>query len=184
MQITKLAIPGALLIALDRYQDARGFFCERWNAQTFRQLGLDEQFVQDNHSRSKPGVLRGIHYQSAPAQGKLVGVVNGAIYDVVVDLRPESKQFGRYIGVELSEENAMLLWVPPGCGHGFCVLGEEHADVTYKVSGSYNPKGEGGITYDDPTLGIQWPVKKPILSERDQNHETFASYSARVKGSK
>lgn len=182
MKITDLDIPGAKLVTLDRYDDSRGFFCERWNEAKFMEQGFDAHFVQDNHSRSKPGVLRGIHYQDAPAQGKLVGAVRGAIFDVLVDLRPDSGHFGQHYAVELSDENGKLLWIPPGCGHGFCVLGDVPADVSYKVSGAYNPKGEGGIAYDDPDLAIAWPIAQPILSDRDTSHESFASYRARVKG--
>lgn len=181
MRINKTDIPGVLLIALDTHEDARGFFVERWNAEKFREQGFDATFVQDNHSRSMPGVLRGIHYQLDPAQGKLVGVTRGAIYDVAVDLRPGSSHFGRHVGVELNDRNGQLLWIPPGCGHGFCVLGDEAADVTYKCSATYNAKGEGGVAYNDPELAINWPVTQPMLSERDRTLESFAAFKERMQ---
>lgn len=181
MRINKTEIPGVLLITLDRHEDARGFFVERWSADRFSEHGLDIAFVQDNHSRSMPGVLRGIHYQLDPAQGKLVGVTRGAIYDVAVDLRPGSSHFGQHVGFELSDANGQLLWIPPGCGHGFCVMGGEAADVTYKCSAPYNAKGEGGIAYDDPDLAISWPVTQPLLSERDRTQESFAAFKERMQ---
>jgi dTDP-4-dehydrorhamnose 3,5-epimerase len=180
MRIDDLAIPGVKLITLDRFEDNRGFFCERWNAAKFKELGFDVAFAQDNFSRSNPGVLRGIHYQNTPPQGKLVGVTRGEIYDVAIDLRPESAHFGEHVGAELSDANGQLLWIPEGCGHAFCVLGNEPADVMYKVSGNYNPKGEGGIVYNDRDLNIPWPIANPVLSERDKGNETFAAYRARA----
>jgi len=182
MQLTELAIPGVLLITLDRYDDNRGFFCERWNAPKLKALGFDVAFAQDNFSRSKPGVVRGIHYQRTPPQGKLVGVTRGAVYDVAVDLRPDSAHFGQHVGVELSDSNNRLLWIPEGCGHGFCVLGDQEADMLYKVSGQYNPAGEGGIRWDDADLAIDWPVDNPVLSPRDLALESFTDFHARVKG--
>lgn len=167
MRIEQTEIAEVLRITLDKYEDARGFFVERYHEQKWAEQGFREQFVQDNHSRSYPRVLRGIHLQRNPAQGKLVGVTRGRIYDVAVDLRPDSPSFGSYVGMELSDANATLLWIPAGFGHGFCVLGDEPADVTYKVSGAYNPKGEGGVRYDDAALNIAWPIDNPIISDRD-----------------
>jgi dTDP-4-dehydrorhamnose 3,5-epimerase len=167
MRIEPMAIADVLLITLERFEDARGWFVERYHKQKWAQQGFTENFVQDNHSRSKPHVLRGIHLQHNPAQGKLVGVTRGRIYDVAVDLRLNSPSFGTHVGAELSDVNNKLLWIPEGFGHGFCVLGEEEADVTYKVSGLYNPKGETGVRFDDAALAIAWPVKTPIISERD-----------------
>ena len=181
MQVESLSIADVKLITFDRYDDERGFFCERWSAPKFKALGLDITFAQDNHSRSHPGVLRGIHYQHTPAQGKLVGVIRGKIFDVAVDLRPESPTLGQHVAVELDAETPQLLWIPEGFGHGFCVLGDEVAEVTYKASGAFNAAGEGGIACDDRDLAIAWPLAAPILSHRDKNHESFAEYKKRMK---
>lgn len=180
MRIETQAIEEVLLITLDRFEDARGWFTERYNEATWAALGFHERFVQDNHSRSHPNVLRGLHYQLEPAQGKLVGVTRGRIYDVAVDLRPASPTFGQHVSAELSDTNGCLLWVPPGFGHGFCVLGDGPADVTYKVSGAYNPQGEGGVRYDDPELAIEWPVSFPLLSDRDKALPSLADYRTKV----
>ncbi len=181
MKIEKQAIPDVLLITLDRFEDARGWFIERYHETKWAEQGFHESLVQDNYSRSKPGVLRGLHYQNNPSQGKLVGVTSGRIYDVAVDVRIGSPSFGQYIGAELNESNNQLLWIPPGFAHGFCVLGDAHADVTYKVSGAYNPKGEGGIRYDDAELAIAWPLTSPILSDRDAKLPSLAEYKALMK---
>jgi dTDP-4-dehydrorhamnose 3,5-epimerase len=169
---------GVKIIELTVHRDSRGFFVERFQEERFQQHGLPTRYVQDNHSRSTPGILRGLHYQSRPAQGKLVGVLRGTIWDVTVDLRPDSPTFGKSSGVELSDRNATLLWVPAGFAHGFCVMGDEPADVLYKVDTLYNPKTEGGIVWNDPELGIRWPHPSPIVSARDQALPTFSSYRA------
>jgi dTDP-4-dehydrorhamnose 3,5-epimerase len=153
---------------------------ERCNLERFWELGLPTQFYQDNHSRSLPGVLRGLHYQRRPAQGKVVGVTRGRIWDVAVDLRTQSPTFGQSIGLELSDENGLALWIPPGFAHGFCVLGAEPADVFYKVDAPYNPAGEGGIRWNDADLAISWPMSDPIVSERDLHSESFAAYTAQA----
>lgn len=176
MKVEKGPLEGLLLVKLDVYSDERGFFVERYHEKKFKERGLPTDFPQDNHSRSKPGVLRGLHYQHDPAQGKFVGVPRGAIWDVVVDIRPDSKTFGEYIGVELSDNNATLLWIPPGFAHGFCVLGNKDADVVYHVTALYNSVGEGGIKWDDKEISIDWPIKNPIVSERDRNLPSFADY--------
>lgn len=160
-------IEGLKLIQLKVYRDERGFFVERFRDNALREFGIPDAFVQDNHSRSVPGVLRGLHFQTDPAQGKLVGVIRGRIWDVAVDLRKNSPTYGKSFGVELSDSNGLLLWIPYGFAHGFCVLGKEHADVTYKVTGYYNAKTESGVRWNDPDLNIQWPVKNPTVSERD-----------------
>jgi dTDP-4-dehydrorhamnose 3,5-epimerase len=167
MQITATALPEVKIVQLTLHRDDRGFFVERFSATRFAEAGLPENYAQDNHSRSHPGVLRGLHYQYEPAQGKLVGVTRGRIWDVAVDIRPGSPNFGRHVGVELSDDNGRLLWVPAGFAHGFCVLGDEAADVFYKVDAPYNGKAEGGIRWDDPDLAIEWPVKNPQVSTRD-----------------
>jgi dTDP-4-dehydrorhamnose 3,5-epimerase len=136
--------------------------------------------VQDNHSLSKPGVLRGLHFQTQPSQGKLVGCSRGRIWDVAVDLRPHSQSYGKWYSAELSAENGRLLWIPSGFAHGFCVLGDEPADVQYKVDAFYNPKMEFGIRWDDPDLQIPWPIKNPIVSERDSALPSFADYRVKL----
>jgi len=180
--VTPLELDGLVLVELKIWGDERGFFVERFQASTFEALGLSIVFVQDNHSRSTPGVLRGLHYQSDPAQGKLVGVVRGRIWDVVVDIRPASSTFGQHIGLELSDVNGRLLWIPAGFAHGFCVLGEEPADILYKVDAPYNPATEGGIRWNDPELSVQWPIETSRVSERDRRLPSFAEFGANIAG--
>lgn len=178
MKTYRPGIEGLCVVELAVYGDKRGFFVERYNEQSFAEAGLPTKFVQDNHSRSAPGVLRGLHAQHTPApgQGKLVGCVNGRIWDVAVDVRPNSATFGQQFGVELSDENGKLLWIPPGFAHGFCVLGDEPADVMYKVTALYNPEGEIGISWNDPELKVDWPISDPTISERDSNLISFEEY--------
>lgn len=176
MQAIACPIEGLLLLELKMHGDARGFFTERFQEEKFREVGLPTIFPQDNHSRSEPGVLRGLHYQSDPAQGKLIHVIRGSIWDVAVDIRPNSSTFGHYYGVELSDKNGLFFWIPPGFAHGFCVLSDEPADVYYKVTGLYNPASENGIRYNDERLAIRWPVKNPKISTRDQTLQGFADY--------
>lgn len=178
MKISGCDIEGLKIITLDVMGDARGFFVERFSVRRFAEAGLPTDFVQDNHSRSAPGILRGLHYQHTPKQGKLVGVTRGRVLDVAVDIRPHSKTYGKYHAVELTGENGVLFWIPAGFAHGFCVLGDEPADMLYKVSGLYNAAGEGGISWNDPHIGIDWPMDNPVLSARDQNQQSFADYRA------
>ncbi len=159
---------GLRLFELAMFRDERGFFVERFREDKFAALGIHDKFVQDNHSRSEPKVLRGLHFQTAPEQGKLVGVTRGRIFDVAVDLRKNSPTFGKWYGAELSDENGLMLWIPFGFAHGFCVLGNESADVVYKVNGHYNARTDKGLRWNDPALGIEWPVKDPLLSPKDQ----------------
>lgn len=177
MKMIPLELEGLKLIELNIFGDPRGFFVERFNENKFLEHGLPVKFVQDNHSRSAPGVLRGLHYQSHPPQGKLVGVARGKIWDVAVDIRSNSPTFGKSYGVELSDENGRLLWIPAGFAHGFCVLGNEFADVIYKVSAFYCPETEGGIIWNDPELSIHWPIQDPKISRRDQELSSFKMYS-------
>ncbi len=179
MKALPLDLPGLVLIELVVRQDARGFFVERWQEAEFARHGLPMHFVQDNHSRSAPGVLRGLHFQYEPPQGKLVGVTRGRIWDVAVDIRPGSATFGKTLAVELSDTNGRLLWMPAGFAHGFCVLGEEPADVLYKVDAPFNAAGEGGIFWADPELAIPWPLRNPMISCRDQGLLSFASYKSK-----
>ena len=178
MKLRECPIEGLKVIELAVHGDARGFFVERYHRQKLADLGLDVDFVQDNHSRSAPNILRGLHYQHTPPQGKLVGVTRGAVWDVAVDIRPNSPTFGQYHGVELTGENGVLFWIPAGFAHGFCVLGDEPADMLYKVSGLYSQAGEGGIRYDDPELALDWPIKQPLVSARDEGLMSFAEYKA------
>ena len=168
MQVLETVLPGVLLIEPRVFGDARGFFLESWNRQTFAQAGLDLDFVQDNHSRSSRGVLRGLHYQLANPQGKLVRVTQGAVFDVAVDIRRSSAHFGRWVGYELSEDNHRMLWIPPGFAHGFMVLSET-ADFLYKCTTLYDPPSDRGIRWDDPAIGIAWPDvgAPPLLSAKD-----------------
>ena len=174
MQATRLAIPDVVLIEPKVFGDARGFFYESFNAQAFADAtGVTLPFVQDNHSRSRRGVLRGLHYQVAPkAQGKLVRVTSGAVFDVAVDIRRDSPTFGRWAGAVLSEENQQQLWIPPGLAHGFVVL-TDTADFLYKTTDYYSPAHERAIRWDDPAIGIDWPlaahgIAQPVLSDKDK----------------
>jgi dTDP-4-dehydrorhamnose 3,5-epimerase len=169
MIVTPLPLSGLLLVELQIHRDDRGFFVERFQKDKFAAHQLPLSFLQDNHSRSAPGVLRGLHYQVNPAQGKLVGVVHGRIWDVALDIRPDSPTFSQWYACELSDANGRLLWIPAGFAHGFCVLGQEPADVVYKVDAAYNPKGESGIHWADPQLAIPWPVPAPVVSKRDDS---------------
>jgi dTDP-4-dehydrorhamnose 3,5-epimerase len=162
-----LQIPDVILIRPRVFPDARGFFLETYKYSDFAANGIPERFVQDNHSRSTRGVLRGLHFQNPPrAQGKLVRVVSGEIFDVAVDIRPGSATFGQWVGEILSDENHHMLYIPPGFAHGFVVLSDV-ADVTYKVTAEYAPELDSGIIWNDPAIAIQWPVQVPILSAKD-----------------
>jgi len=176
MNAIPMAIPDVLVIEPKVFGDARGFFFESFNARTFRDAtGRDEPFVQDNHSRSARGVLRGLHYQIRQPQGKLVRVVRGAVFDVAVDLRRASPTFGRWTGVELSEDNHRQLWVPPGFAHGFVVLSES-ADFLYKTTEYYAPEHERCLKWDDPAVGIDWPLAgEPLLSAKDRDGKSLAA---------
>jgi dTDP-4-dehydrorhamnose 3,5-epimerase len=168
MDIVETALPGVLLITPRVFGDDRGFFLESWNARSFATAGLDPAFVQDNHSRSARGVLRGLHYQLRAPQGKLVRVTQGAVFDVAVDIRRSSPHFGRWVGYELSAENHRMLWVPPGFAHGFVTLSES-ADFLYKCTEFYDAGNDRGIAWNDPAIGIEWPDcgVPPQLSGKD-----------------
>lgn len=167
MEITKFDVEGPILISLDTYHDNRGFFVERFNKARFEDLGLPSKFIQDNFSRSTYGVLRGLHYQNIPPQGKLVSCTRGEIFDVAVDVRKDSPTFGKHVSVVLNGDKPASFWVPPGFAHGFCVTSKEGADVLYKVDNLWDKKGEGSILWNDPDLGIKWPIETPVLSEKD-----------------
>ncbi len=169
MNVIATDIPDVKLIEPKVFGDDRGFFLESWNANAFAQAGLDLNFVQDNHSRSARGVLRGLHYQAVRPQGKLVRVIAGSAFDVAVDIRRASATFGQWVGVELSAANKRMLWVPPGFAHGFVSL-EDGTDFLYKCTDYYAPEHERSLLWSDPALGIPWPlggIGEPILSAKD-----------------
>lgn len=167
MQVIATQHPEVLLLRPKVFADARGFLFESYNRKAFAEIGIDVDFVQDNHSRSAKGVLRGLHYQLNQPQGKLVRVVSGAVFDVAVDLRRSSPYFGQWTGHELSAENHRMLWIPPGFAHGFLVLSES-ADFLYKTTAYYAPEWDRGIRWDDPDIGVQWPLDGvPALSDKD-----------------
>lgn len=166
MKIIETALPGVLIIEPTVFADERGFFLESFQAERYREAGMDRAFVQDNHSRSRRGVLRGLHFQRRHPQGKLVRASRGSIFDVAADIDPASPTFGQHVGVTLSDENHRQMWIPPGYAHGFCVLSDE-ADFEYKCTDLYYPNDEGGVLWSDPDLNIQWPLSDPLLSAKD-----------------
>jgi len=169
MNILSVGIEGPLIVEPRVFGDERGFFFESWNAERFREAGLDLDFVQDNHSRSRKGVLRGLHFQNPNPQGKLVRVTTGRAWDVAVDLRRGSPGFGRWAGVELSAENKRIFWVPPGFAHGFLSL-EDDTDFLYKCTAPYDASSEHSLLWNDPAVGIDWPLDgiEPIVSDKDR----------------
>ena len=169
MQVIATDLPEVMIIEPKVFGDARGFFLESFNAKAFAEAtGVDLPFVQDNHSRSAQGVLRGLHYQIKQAQGKLVRVVRGSVFDVAVDVRRSSPNFGHWVGVELTEDNNRQLWVPPGFAHGFLVLSAS-ADFLYKTTDYYAPEHERSVLWNDPAIGIDWPLLgEPLLSGKDK----------------
>ncbi|MDM8544984.1 dTDP-4-dehydrorhamnose 3,5-epimerase [Candidatus Venteria ishoeyi] len=166
MNVITTEIPGVLIIEPKVFGDERGFFLETYQAERYKAAGIAEPFVQDNHSRSRYGVLRGLHFQRQRPQGKLVSVTQGEVFDVAVDIRKDSPAFGRWVGITLTAENHTQFYVPPGCAHGFCVLSET-ADFTYKCTDYYQPDDEGSLIWNDPDVGIEWPISDPVLSEKD-----------------
>ena len=167
MKVQPTQIAGVLIVEPDVFGDDRGFFMESYNEREMRKIGIDAHFVQDNHSRSQRNVLRGLHYQISQPQGKLVRVVRGSVFDVAVDIRRNSPTFRKWVGVELSAENKRMFWLPPGMAHGFVVLSDS-ADFLYKATDYYAPEFERTILWNDPDLGIEWPlVGEPVLSSKD-----------------
>jgi dTDP-4-dehydrorhamnose 3,5-epimerase len=179
VETAELTLPGLKLIRPTVFGDERGFFLETYQAARYQAAGIDCAFVQDSHSRSAHGVLRGLHYQAQLGQAKLVRVASGRIFDVAVDIRPDSPTFGRWEGVYLDSQAHHQLFIPVGFAHGFCVL-SDGADVTYKVSRPYDPASERTLAWDDGTIGIDWPVKDPVLSDRDRQGESLAAYARRA----
>ena len=170
---TTLAIPGVVLIEPRAFSDSRGFFLESYKQSDFAKLGISDTFVQDNHAKSQRATLRGLHYQVGPyAQGKLVRVIAGEIFDVAVDIRPDSPTRGNWVGTILSADNRRMLFVPPWCAHGYCVISES-AEVLYKTTTEYAPDHEAGLMWNDPAIGIEWPLDAPTLSVRDQRWPPF-----------
>ena len=168
MQIIDTAIPGPKIIEPSVFGDERGFFMETWNEAKFAEAGLNMQWVQDNHSHSQKGVLRGLHFQNPGPQGKLVRVTRGAVYDVAVDLRRSSEHFGKWVGVELTAQNKRMFWVPEGFAHGFLTLSDD-TDFMYKCTAPYAPQSEHTLAWDDPEVGVEWPLDglEPIISSKD-----------------
>lgn len=169
MKVKRAEIQDILIIEPDRFMDQRGFFLETYHLKRYKEYGIEKKFVQDNHSRSQKGVLRGLHYQQPESQGKLIYVARGRIFDVAVDIRRGSSTFGKWMGIELSDENALQLYIPEGFAHGFCVLSDE-ADVIYKCTSLYRAEYQRGILWSDPDLDIKWPVSNPILSDKDRTN--------------
>lgn len=180
MKVTSTALPGVLLIEPAVHGDERGFFVETFQAERYRTMaGISLTFIQDNHSRSRRGVLRGLHLQKARPQGKLVRAARGEVFDVAADIDPASATFGRWVGAVLSEKNQHQLWIPPGYAHGFLVLSEV-ADFEYKCTDYYDPKSEAGVVWNDPQLGIDWPIAAPTLSARDRALPTLAELQTKA----
>lgn len=180
-------IDGLYIIEPTVFGDSRGFFMETWNKKEFEEIGLDMEFVQDNHSKSRKGVLRGLHFQTKNSQGKLVRCIKGKVYDVAVDMRKGSETFGKYFGIVLSEENKKMFYIPEGFAHGFLALTDE-VEFIYKTTDYYHPEFESGIIYNDKIISIKWPFEDYeinqedlILSEKDQKLQTFEEYLSKTK---
>jgi dTDP-4-dehydrorhamnose 3,5-epimerase len=179
VRVVATAIPGVLVVEPDIHQDGRGFFLETYHADRYREHGITGPFVQDNHSRSAANTLRGLHLQVRRPQGKLIRVIEGEVFDVAVDVRRGSPTFGRWVGVSVSAENFRQVYVPAGFAHGFCVV-SPIAQVEYKCTDVYDPADEIGIAWNDPAVGITWPVQQPLLSARDTAHRTLAEMTDRL----
>ncbi len=178
-KFTKTEISGVILVEPQVFEDERGFFCETYKKSEFLANGITDEFVQDNHSKSKKNVLRGLHYQTGPyAQAKLVRCIKGKIFDVAVDIRKDSPTYLKWVGYILSEENKNQLYIPAGLAHGFCAL-EDGTEMVYKCSKEYFPDSEKGIIWNDPQLAIKWPVEEPILSAKDSKNMSISEYASR-----
>lgn len=178
MEVKKILIDGPLVIQPRIFYDARGYFYESYNNETYVKAGIDVTFVQDNQSLSQKGAVRGLHFQAPPfEQGKLVRVIKGAVYDVIVDIRKESKTYGQHYGIELNEENFTMFWIPPGFAHGFSTLRDDTV-FAYKCTNLYDKSSEGGVLWNDSTLGIDWNVENPIVSDKDQILPPFKDFKS------
>lgn len=176
MEVIKTTIDGVLLVKPKIFGDARGYFVETWQKQRYEECGIDLSFVQDNHSKSSKGILRGLHFQKNHPQGKLVMVSYGEVFDVAVDIRENSPTFGKWYGAILNQENQNQLWIPPGMAHGFVVLSDV-AHFHYKCTDYYHPNDEGSIRWNDPDLGIEWPIDfEPLLSDKDSKAPWFKDF--------
>ncbi len=180
MIVEEFPLAGLKLLRPKVFRDSRGMFFESYNEPRYREAGIDCKFVQDNHARSVRGTLRGLHFQSRPGQAKLVRVASGRIYDVAVDIRPESPTFGQWSGVYLDSDEHAQFFIPVGFAHGYCVM-SDFADVLYKTSNVYDPVTETGFAWNDPDVGVTWPVEEPLLSERDVRAESFKTLMERLK---
>ena len=176
MKIEETNLFGVYIIKPTIYEDERGFFLETYNKKRYQEFGIPDIFVQDNHSRSTKGVLRGLHFQNKNPQGKLVSCSRGSVYDVAVDINPDSANYGKYFGIELSENNKYQLWIPPGYAHGFCVLSDV-ADFQYKCTDYFYPDDQGGIIWNDPDIKIDWPFDNPVLSDKDILNPTLHDFN-------
>lgn len=181
MNVIETKLPGVMIIELEIFGDHRGFFKQTFQIEKYAKAGITLPFVQDNHSRSQRGVLRGLHLQKTRPQGKLLSCSRGVIYDVVADVNPNSATFGQYVGAELTEDNHRQLWVPPGYAHGFCVL-SDIADFQYKCTDFYFPEDEGGLIWNDLEVAIDWPIKDPVLSAKDEALPTLAQIREKKGG--
>lgn len=177
LKIESKPLEGAAVLVPEVFQDQRGFFAETFRTDQFKELGLPWEFVQDNHSGSVKGVLRGLHFQWEPPMGKLMRVTRGAAFLVAVDIRKGSPSLGKWFGVEATADNRKMVWAPAGFARGFCVL-SDYAEIQYKCTGTYNNKGESGIRWDDPDIGVEWPVADAILSDKDRKAQTFTQWLA------
>ena len=175
LRIESRQLGEVVVLVPEVYEDDRGFFMETFHAREFHALGLPTEFPQDNHSRSRRGVIRGLHFQWEPPMGKIMRVTSGSAFLVAVDIRPGSPTLGKWFGLEVSADNRKQIWAPPGFARGFCVL-SDYADVQYKCTGTYNSLTESGIRWDDPIIGIKWPVSEPTLSAKDRNAQTLAEW--------
>jgi dTDP-4-dehydrorhamnose 3,5-epimerase len=176
MNVTPTRLPEVLVVEPRVFRDARGAFFETWSAERYAAAGIGGRFVQDNISRSSRGVLRGLHLQFPHAQGKLVSCIEGEVFDVAVDVRRASPRFGQWVGVTLSRDNGLQLWIPPGFAHGFCVVSEE-ATFHYKCTDAYHPECEATVRWNDPAIGIEWPVSSPVLNDKDAGAPALAEIS-------
>lgn len=178
MEIITTKIEGLLIIHPNIFKDQRGYFFESWNKNSFKENGIDANFIQDNQSFSSKGVIRGLHFQNPPfAQGKLVRVIKGSVLDVAVDIRKNSSTYGQHVKVKLTGENNKIFWIPPGFAHGFSTL-ENNTILSYKCSGIYNKESESSLIWNDPTLNINWEIKDPIISEKDKQANKFITFKS------